>query len=72
MVYTGLDVHKRARSKKVKVLSMSVTLALISYFVHGLLNNFLDTDKLSVPVWGFMAILVVLDLYYVDKEDVKE
>ncbi len=72
MVYTGLSVHKRARSKKVKVLSMSVTLALISYFVHGLLNNFLDTDKLSVPVWGFMAILVVLDLYYVDKEDVKE
>jgi putative inorganic carbon (hco3(-)) transporter len=72
MVYTGLKVHQRARSKKVKVLSLSVTLALISYFVHGLLNNFLDTDKLSVPVWGFMAILVVLDLYYVDKEDVKE
>lgn len=70
MVYTGLKLHKRARNKKVKVLSLSVTLALISYFVHGLLNNFLDTDKLSVPVWGFMAILVVLDLYYADKEEV--
>jgi putative inorganic carbon (hco3(-)) transporter len=70
MVYTGLKVHKRARTKKIKVLSLSVTLALISYFVHGTLNNFLDTDKLSVPVWGFIAILVVFDLYYADKEEV--
>ncbi len=71
MVYTGLKVHKRARSKKIKVMSLAVTLALISYFTHGLLNNFLDTDKLSVPVWGFMAILVVFDLYYADQEEVK-
>ncbi len=71
MVYTGLNVHKRARSRKIRILSLAVTLALISYFVHGLLNNFLDTDKLSVPVWGFMAILVVFEIYYIDKEDVK-
>jgi hypothetical protein len=32
--------------------------------VHGLLNNFLDTDKASVPVWGFMAIIVALDIYH--------
>jgi hypothetical protein len=37
---------------------------LISYYIHGFLNNFLDTDKASVPVWGFMAILVALRLYH--------
>jgi hypothetical protein len=39
-------------------------LGLITYFSHGVLNNFLDTDKLSVPVWGFIAILVALDVYH--------
>jgi hypothetical protein len=28
------------------------------------MNNFLDTDKASVPFWGFIAIIVCLDVYY--------
>jgi hypothetical protein len=31
--------------------------------VHGFLNNFLDTDKLSVPFWGFTAMIVAIDLH---------
>ena len=37
-------------------------LGLVSYYVHGTLNNFLDLDKASVPFWGFTAMLVVMDL----------
>ncbi|MBU1370956.1 MAG: O-antigen ligase family protein, partial [Bacteroidetes bacterium] len=70
MIYTGLRTHKRARNKEARILSLAATLALISYFVHGLLNNFLDTDKLSLPVWGSMAIIVVMDLYFADLEDI--
>jgi len=66
IVYTGLKVHKRAKEKRVRIIALTVTLALFSYFIHGLLNNFLDTDKLSVPVWGFIAILVVLDIYHTE------
>jgi O-antigen ligase len=72
MIYTGIKTFNRARNNEVKVLSMATTLALVSYFVHGLLNNFLDTDKLSIPVWGCAAILVVMDLYYADKVSLKE
>ncbi|NOU45815.1 MAG: hypothetical protein HOO86_01990 [Bacteroidales bacterium] len=68
LIYTGINTYKRAKTKEVKVITMTTTLALISYFVHGLLNNFLDTDKLSIPVWGCAAILVVMDLYFADKE----
>ena len=39
-------------------------MGLITYYFHGTMNNFLDTDKASVPFWGFVAILVALDLYY--------
>ena len=37
-------------------------LSLTTYFIHGLLNNYLDTDKASVPFWGMMAIIVSIDL----------
>ncbi len=61
-IKTGLDTYKNG-SQEVKFLSLMITLGLIAYFFHGLMNDFLDTDKLSVPVWGFMAILVSLDVY---------
>nr|NQU89023.1 hypothetical protein [Bacteroidota bacterium] len=44
--------------------TLSVMLGIVTYFIHGLLNNFLDTDKASVPVWGFFAIIVALDIYH--------
>lgn len=64
MIYHGLKTYKSAKNKQARILSLSATLALISYFTHGLLNNFLDTDKLSVPVWGCMAIIVAVKLYH--------
>jgi O-antigen ligase len=35
---------------------------LVTYYVHGTMNNYLDLDKASVPFWGFTAMIVVLDL----------
>ena len=64
VVYTGLTARQRAKNKKAKYLALGATLAFFSYFVHGFLNNFLDTDKLAVPVWSCAALIVVIDLYY--------
>lgn len=63
IIYTGLKVYSKG-NKEVKFLSLMTTLGLITYMSHGLLNNFLDTDKLSVPFWGFTAIIVALDVYH--------
>jgi O-antigen ligase len=49
------DVEKRN-------LAVSVYLGLMTYFIHGVLNNYLDTDKASAPFWGFIALLVVFDI----------
>jgi len=70
LIYTGVKTFHRSKTTKVKIITMVTTLALISYFVHGFLNNFLDTDKLSIPVWSCAAVLVVMDLYYADKESI--
>ena len=49
-------------------MALAFTLGLFTYYVHGIFNNFLDTDKLSVPFWGFTAAIVALDLYFPKKE----
>ncbi|HBZ66637.1 MAG TPA: hypothetical protein DEO70_07350 [Bacteroidales bacterium] len=63
VVYYGLSLRHKLTDRRMRAVSLAVTVGLITYFVHGLLNNFLDTDKLSVPVWAFIAMLVSLDVY---------
>lgn len=63
-IYTALKVFKTAGTREVRVLSLLIVLGLITYYTHGILNNFLDTDKASVPFWGFTAIIVALDVYH--------
>lgn len=64
VIYTGLRVYKKIREPELKMLMLVTVLGLITYFSHGVLNNFLDTDKASVPVWGFIAIIVAIDIYH--------
>lgn len=66
-VYKGLTTYKKAKNKESKILVLGATLAIISYFTHGVLNNFLDTDKLSIPVWSCLAIIAVIDIYHSGK-----
>ncbi|HEY3369884.1 MAG TPA: O-antigen ligase family protein, partial [Prolixibacteraceae bacterium] len=63
IVYTAVHAHARTKDKRLKTLLMSSLLGLITYAIHGTMNNFLDTDKLSVPFWGFSAIIVTIDIY---------
>ncbi|MDG1850114.1 MAG: O-antigen ligase family protein [Flavobacteriales bacterium] len=53
--------HKLEDEKEQRVL-LACILGLVTYFTHAVLNNFLDMDKASVPIWAFVAIIVVLDL----------
>jgi putative inorganic carbon (hco3(-)) transporter len=72
-IYTGIKVYKKSNSQEIKLIAMTVLMGLISYYIHGFLNNFLDSDKASVPVWGFMAILVALDIYHTtSKKEIPE
>ena len=62
-IYTGTRLFYKGSSPEIKLLALGITLGFVTYFVHGLFNNFLDTDKASVPFWSMMAILVALDVY---------
>ena len=65
---TAFQNYKYVKDKKIRNLNLAMILGLITYFVHGLLNNFLDTDKASALFWGFIAMLVAIQLYHRDRE----
>lgn len=69
--YTGVKVFRRSENKKVRRITLGVLTGLTTYFIHGTLNNFLDTDKAAVPFWGFIAILVAFDMYYLPKKRIQ-
>lgn len=56
--------------KKTRVLLLAMIMSLVTYFVHGILNNYLDTDKAAVPIWTFCAIFIVLEAQLKKKEEV--
>ncbi len=51
-------------TKRLKLYLMAVFLGLSTYYVHGILNDFLETDKAAIPFWGFTAIIIAIDLYH--------
>lgn len=61
-ILTAGRIVYRMTDKKKRWFAIVISLGLITYFVHGTLNNFLDTDKASAPFWGFIAMLVAMDL----------
>lgn len=64
----GLLVYNKKQKRETKILVLGVTLALITYFVHGVMNNFLDTDKLAVPVWSCFAIITAIDVFHSEND----
>ena len=72
IIYRGSILYSREKDPAIRRLTLGILLALVSYFTHGVLNNFLDTDKLSVPVWAFVAMLVALDVYHSNRQGVAQ
>ncbi|HAZ03156.1 MAG TPA: hypothetical protein DCY97_13460 [Marinilabiliales bacterium] len=66
---TGIRAIYRTTNKEVKVLGLAAIVGLWTYYFHGVLNNFLDTDKASVPFWGFTALMVAVDVYYQNRPE---
>lgn len=62
--YKGITLYNRwpQEDREIRVLLLSMILSLTTYFVHGILNNFLDTDKAAVPIWGICAMFIALEI----------
>ena len=68
-IYTGIRVFYTSKKRSIQIFSLAILIGLFSYYFHGLLNNFLDTDKISVVFWGYTAMLVAMDVYHRDAKE---
>jgi hypothetical protein len=62
-LYNKLPINET----KNRVLVMGMIAATTTYFVHAFLNNFLDTDKAAVPIWGMCAMIIVMGIQLKEK-----
>jgi putative inorganic carbon (HCO3(-)) transporter len=59
--YYAFQTYYQSVNRFDRILIATVSCGLISYFYHGFLNNFLDTDKASNIFWPCIAVIVVLN-----------
>jgi len=71
-LYTALTLYSKLKSRELRILVLSLTLGLITYYIHGFLNNFLDTDKISALFWGYTAAIIAIELYHKDNIEKKD
>jgi O-antigen ligase len=63
-LFTASRVYFTSDKRKIKYLALALMIGLLSYDIHGIMNNFLDLDKLNCLFWGFTAMIVALDIYH--------
>lgn len=71
-IYVGIKLYYQLdHDPYLKGVVMCIVLGLVTYYLHGILNNFLDTDKASIPIWGSMSALVAISIYHRKKKSLE-
>jgi O-antigen ligase len=65
-LYYKIDKHNITS----RAIVLSCILGLSTYFIHGFLNNYLDTDKASIPIWGICAIFIALGQHQKESREI--
>jgi putative inorganic carbon (HCO3(-)) transporter len=68
-IYLGMKLYYKG-TDDIKYYALMIMLSLVTYFLHGVFNNFLTTDKAAFLVWGGLAVLCVLDIKYKRNEKI--
>ncbi|MCS7073232.1 MAG: O-antigen ligase family protein [Bacteroidia bacterium] len=63
-IFYGIRGFIRQADPKIRWVYGTTTGGLITFYVHGLVNNFLDQDKVAIPVFLCMALITSLDCYH--------
>jgi O-antigen ligase len=59
---TAIRIIYNSNASDVRYTALFVFLGLITFFIHGAFNGFIETDKMAMPVFCSMAAIVFLDL----------
>lgn len=69
-MFTSLKVYRNDKAtREIKIFVICAALGLITYYVHGGVNDFLLNDKVSALFWGYTAMIVMLDIRLEEKNE---
>lgn len=60
--YRGFTLSRKIEDRNIRILIIGALLGIVTYAIHGFLNDFLDSDKIAAPFWGFIAFIVAMDI----------
>lgn len=72
VLYYAVHMYRTSNNRNDKIIVLSSLIGLITYYVHGVLNNFLDTDKLSALFWAYTAIIVIYDIKHKQQQNTQK
>ena len=52
----GTGQYFRSKNREYQIMVLLLMLALLTFFLHGLLNNLLHDGRIAALVWGMMAV----------------
>lgn len=70
-MHQGFKAYYEAHDMRIKGLVLGALLGLTTYFIHGFLNNYSEFDKIAVPMWGFISIIVASRVYHMKDKTTK-
>lgn len=63
-ISAAVRVYYQSHERWARQLAMFMLLGLLTYYIHGFLNDFLDMDKATALFWPATALIVILDIYH--------
>jgi O-antigen ligase len=69
---TAFRLFEKSPNMVTKFIALSLALGMITYLVHGVMNNYTESHKIAILFWGGMAIITALDLYHNEEESTHE
>lgn len=62
-IHIGLKSYYHFKNdENSKIVIFGALCGLITFFIHGLFNSFIDSEKMAILVYGSLALLVVYDI----------
>lgn len=63
-IQRGMRYFRLQTDEFLRYTCLMALLGMVTYLTHGALNNYLDFDKTTVVFWGFMAMMVGLEIHH--------
>jgi len=62
-LFLSFRIYETSNNPLIKLAILSIIMGLITYYIHGFLNNYLDIDKVAIPFWALIAMITALDIH---------